>query len=110
MESINDGAATLDAEGVVSLASRFGQILNIPAGQLSGTSLQNNLSPGQREKLRRLIRQAHHRRSVAEFKLEATEGRPKLVRFTLRPLKDSAILQSGGSRPELTELVEATKP
>jgi two-component system NarL family sensor kinase len=110
VESINDGAATLDAEGVVLYAnSRFGQILNIPVGQLSGTSLQNNLSTGQREKLRRLIRQAHHRRSVAEFKLEATEGRPKLVRFTLRPLKDSAIHKVGVVATELTELVEANE-
>ena len=110
VESINDGAATLDAEGVVLYANRrFAQILNIPVGQLSGTSLQNNLSPGQREKLRKLIRQAHHRRSVAEFKLEASEGRPKLVRFTLRPLKDSDIHKVGVVATELTELVEANE-
>lgn len=110
VESINDGAATLDAEGVVLYAnSRFAQILNIPVGHLSGTSLQNNLSSEQREKLRKLIRQAHHRRSVAEFKLEATEGRPKLVRFTLRPLKDSDIHKVGVVATELTELVEANE-
>jgi two-component system, NarL family, sensor kinase len=110
VESINDGAATLDAEGIVLYANtRFAQILNIPVGQLTGTSLQNNLSPGQREKLRKLIRQAQHRRSVAEFKLEATEGRPKLVRFTLRPLKDSDVHKVGVVATELTELVEANE-
>jgi len=110
VESINDGAATLDAEGVVLYAnSRFAQIVNIPKGQLSGTSLQNNLSPGQRETLRKLIRQAQHRRSVAEFKFEANEGRPKLVRFTLRPLKDSDVHKVGVVATELTELVEANE-
>ena len=110
VESINDGAATLDADGVVLYANtRFAQILNIPQGQLSGTSLQDSLSPGQREKLRKLLRQAHHRRSVAEFKFEAGAGRPKLVRFTLRPLKDSDIHKVGVVATELTELVEANE-
>jgi signal transduction histidine kinase/CheY-like chemotaxis protein len=71
--------------------------------------LQNNLSSGQRDKLKKLIRDAQHRRSVAEFKLEATEGRPKLVRFTLRPLKDSDIHKVGVVATELTELVEANE-
>jgi signal transduction histidine kinase/CheY-like chemotaxis protein len=71
--------------------------------------LQNNLSPGQREKLRKLIGQARHRRSVAEFKLQANEERPKLVRFTLHPLKDSEIHKVGVVATELTELVEANE-
>jgi len=110
VESINDGAATLDAEGVVLYAnSRFAQILNIPVGKLTGSSLQDNLLPGQREKLKKLIRQALYRSSVAEITLDATEGRPKLVRFTLRPLKDSDIHKVGVVATELTELVEANE-
>jgi two-component system NarL family sensor kinase len=110
VESLNDGAATLNAEGIVLYANtRFAQILNIPVDQLSGTFLQNNLSPGQREKLRKLIRQARHRRSVAEFKLQVNEERPKLVRFTLHPLKESDIHKVGVVATELTELVEANE-
>jgi PAS domain-containing protein len=53
VESINDGAATLDADGIVLYANtRFAQILNIPVGKLTGSSLHNNLSAGQREKLK----------------------------------------------------------
>jgi CheY-like chemotaxis protein len=41
--------------------------------------------------------------------LDATEGRPKLVRFTLRPLKNSDIHKVGVVATELTELVEANE-
>jgi two-component system NarL family sensor kinase len=110
VESINDGAATLDASGKVLYAnSRFAQILNIPLGKLTGSSLQNNLYPHQRDQLKKLIGQALHRSSVAELTLDATEGRPKLVRFTLRPLKDSDIHKVGVVATELTELVEANE-
>jgi PAS domain S-box-containing protein len=110
VESINDGAATLDAEGTVLYANaRFAQILNIPPGKLTGTSLQNNLSDGQREKLKKLIRQALHRSSTVELTLHATEGRPKLVRFSLRPMKDADIHKVGVVATELTELVEASE-
>jgi two-component system, NarL family, sensor kinase len=108
VESINDGAATLDADGKVLYAnSRFAQILNIPIGKLTGSSLHNNLSTGQSDKLKKLIRQALHRSSAVELTLDATAGRPKLVRFTLRPLKDSDIHKVGVVATELTELVEA---
>jgi PAS domain S-box-containing protein len=110
VESINDGAATLDADGVVLYAnSRFAQILNIPHGKLTGTSLHNNLSPDQREQLKKLIRQALHRSSTVEIALDATEGRPKLVRFSMRPLKDADIHKVGVVATELTELVEANQ-
>jgi two-component system, NarL family, sensor kinase len=110
VESINDGAATLDADGRVLYAnSRFAQILNIPVGKLTGTSLHNNLSAGQSEKLKKLIRQALHRSSTVELTFDATAGRPKLVRFTLRPLKDSDIHKVGVVATELTELVEANE-
>jgi two-component system NarL family sensor kinase len=110
VESINDGAATLDADGRVLYAnSRFAQILNIPVGKLTGSSLHNNLSPGQSENLKKLIRKALHRSSAVELTLDATAGRPKLVRFTLRPLKDSDIHKVGVVATELTELVEANE-
>jgi PAS domain S-box-containing protein len=110
VESINDGAATLDANGRVLYAnSRFAQILNIPVGKLTGSSLHHNLSAGQSEKLKKLIRQALHRSSAVELTLDATAGRPKLVRFTLRPLKDSDIHKVGVVATELTELVEANE-
>jgi len=110
VESINDGAATLDAKGIVLYAnSRFAQILNIPMGKLTGKSLLDNLSREQNEKLKKLIHKALHRSSVAELTLDATEGRPKLVRFTLRPLKDSDLHKVGVVATELTELVEANE-
>jgi signal transduction histidine kinase/ActR/RegA family two-component response regulator len=89
--------------------SRFAQILNIPVGKLTGSSLHNNLSAGQSDKLKKLIRQALHRSSTVELTFGATGGRPKLVRFTLRPLKDSDVHKVGVVATELTELVEANE-
>lgn len=61
VESINDGAATLDADGRVLYAnSRFAQILNIPVGKLTGSSLHNNLSAEQSGKLKN----SYARRSI----------------------------------------------
>jgi two-component system, NarL family, sensor kinase len=110
VESINDGAATLDADGVILYAnSRFAQILNIPHGQLTGTSLQNNLSADQRGQLKKLIRQALYRSSTVELTFDAAEGRPKLVRFNMRPMKDADVHKVGVVATELTELVEANE-
>ena len=46
---------------------------------------------------------------MVELTLDATGDRPKLVRFTLRPLKDSDIHKVGVVATELTELVEANE-
>src|SRR6266851_2441117 len=57
VESINDGAATLDANGTVLYANkRFAEILNVSPERFVGTPLQNHFSTAGREKLEQLIR------------------------------------------------------
>jgi two-component system NarL family sensor kinase len=110
VESINDGAATLDSRGTVLFANnRFAEILNIPPRKLIGSSLQNQLAPGKREELQKLIGQALRRSSGGEITLDTAGGRPKLVRFTLKPLKSSDRHKVCVVATELTELVEANE-
>jgi PAS domain S-box-containing protein len=110
IESVNDGAATLDAAGTIRYAnSRFAEILNLTPAELVGSSLENTLPDWQRPKLRALIKQAHRQATGLELTLDATEARPKLVRFTLKPLKGNQLHQIGVVATELTELVQASE-
>ena len=107
VESINDGAATLDATGVVLYANhRFAEILDLSVEKLIGTSLEACLPLAQRAKLCELISQARKRSHGLELTLDGVAGRPKLVRFTIKPLKGT-VHKVCVVATELTELVEA---
>jgi len=110
VESINEGAATLDRSGHVLYANaRFAEILDLSVEKLVGTALVNHLPSWQRDKLLELIAQGHRRRAGIELILEAPTGSPKLVRFTLKPLKNTPRHTVCVVATELTELVEANE-
>jgi two-component system, NarL family, sensor kinase len=110
LEAINDGAATLDHSGTVLYAnSRFAEILRVPEGSLIGTTLQNYLSPSTFEKLQRLITQGLTTDARGEITLESSEGRPRLVRLALKPMRNTEQTNVCLVATELTELVEANE-
>ena len=110
VESINEGAATLDRSGNVLYANaRFAEILDLSVEKLVGTALVNHLPSWQRDKLLELIAQGHRRSAGIELTLEAPTGPPKLVRFTLKPLKNTPRHTVCVVATELTELVEANE-
>jgi two-component system, NarL family, sensor kinase len=110
LEAINDGAATLDHSGTVLYAnSRFAEILRVPEGSLIGTTLQNYLSPSTFEKLQRLITQGLTTDARDEITLESSEGRPRLVRLALKPMRNTEQTNVCLVATELTELVEANE-
>jgi PAS domain S-box-containing protein len=110
VESINEGAATLDRSGNVLYANaRFAEILDLSVEKLVGTALVNHLPSWQRDKLLELIAQGHRRSAGIELILEASTGPPKLVRFTLKPLKNTPRHTVCVVATELTELVEANE-
>jgi PAS domain S-box-containing protein len=110
LEAINDGAATLDHSGTVLYAnSRFAEILRVPEGSLIGTTLQNYLSPSTFEKLQRLIAQGLTTDARGEITLESSEGRPRLVRLALKPMRNTEQTNICLVATELTELVEANE-
>jgi len=109
VESINDGAATLDASGIVLYANhRFAEILDRSVESLIGASLESCLPLAQREKLSELISQARKRSRRLELTLDGVSDHPKLVRFTIKPLK-GAVHKVCVVATELTELVEANE-
>jgi PAS domain S-box-containing protein len=110
LEAINDGAATLDHTGTVLYAnSRFAEILGVSEGNLIGTTLQSYVSPATFEKLQDLIAQGLTSNARGEVTLESSEGRPRLVRLALKPMRNAEQENVCLVATELTELVEANE-
>jgi two-component system NarL family sensor kinase len=108
VETINDGVATLDREGVVLYAnSRFAAILRVSSDHFIGTPLQSHVVSSDRQSLRRLISEGLSNSTQGEMALNAAEGRPRLIRLALTPVKDSDPRTVCVVATELTELFEA---
>ena len=110
VESINEGAATLDRSGSVLYANpRFAEILDLSVDELVGSALVDHLPSWERDKLLEPIAQGHRRRAGIELIVETPRGPSKLVRFTLKPLKNTPRHTVFVVATELTELVEANE-
>jgi PAS domain S-box-containing protein len=110
VETINDGVATLDRNGIVLYAnSRFAAILRVPSENFIGTPLQNHVLSSDRNSLQSLISEGLSNSTQGEITLNAAEGRPRLVRLALTPVKNSEPQTVCVVATELTELVEANE-
>lgn len=110
VETVNDGAATLDPAGTILYAnSRFGAILRVPEGRLVGSLLQSHVSPADHEKLQELIAQGLSGSAQGEITLDGSGARPRLVRLAFNPLRNSARPNVCVVATELTELIEANE-
>jgi two-component system, NarL family, sensor kinase len=110
VETINEGAATLDAEGTVLFANaRFAEFLNLPLEEFIGAPLQNHVPPAAKERLWELIQQSLREDTKDEISLETPEGRPRLIQFSLSAVKDSHPQTICVAATELTELAQANE-
>ena len=110
VETVNDGAATLDGAGTILYAnSRFGAILRASEGTLIGSLLQSHISPADHEKLQKLIAKGLSDRAQGEITLDSSTSRPRLVRLAFNPLPHSADQNVCVVATELTELIEANE-
>jgi PAS domain S-box-containing protein len=110
VESINDGVATLDSAGIILYANnRFVAIFRVSAGDFVGTSLQSHVSASNRKILQTLIGKGFSDSAQGEIALDASEGRPRVVRLALTPVKNSEPRTVCIVATELTELVEANE-
>jgi PAS domain S-box-containing protein len=110
VETINDGVATLDATGFILYAnSRMAAILRASDEPFIGTLLGEHIPASDREMLRKLIAEGLSNSTQGELTLNATEGRPRLVRLALNPVKNSEPRTVCVVATELTELAEANE-
>ena len=110
VETINEGAATLDAEGTVHFANaRFAEFLNLPLKKLIGAPLHNHVPESAKEKLLELVEQSLRQDTKGEISLETSEGRPRLIQFSLSAVKDSHPQTICVVATELTELAQANE-
>jgi len=110
VETINEGAATLDAQGTVHFANaRFAEFLNLPLKKFIGAPLHNHVPESAKEKLAELIEQSLRQDTKGEISLETSEGRPRLIQFSLSAVKDSHPQTICVVATELTELAQANE-
>jgi two-component system NarL family sensor kinase len=110
VESINDGAATLDADGTVLYSNkRFAEILHVSSQNFVGTLLQSHFSPSGRQNLEQLIHKALTDSSDGEITLDVAGERPRLIRFSFSPVRNSENQNICVVATELTELMEASE-
>jgi PAS domain S-box-containing protein len=110
VESISDGVATLDRAGVILYANnRFAAIFRASPGDFVGTPLQSHVSPANRDILQALMGKGLSNSTQGEIALDASDGRPRVVRLALTPVKSSDPPTLCMVATELTELVEANE-
>jgi two-component system, NarL family, sensor kinase len=110
VETINEGAATLDAEGTVLYANaRFAEFLNVPLEKFIGAPLQSHVPPSAHKELWGLIQESLSENIKGEISLETEEGRPRLIQFSLSAVKNSIPQTICVVATELTELAEANE-
>ena len=105
VETINEGAATLDAEGTVLFANaRFAEFLNLPLKKFIGAPLQDHVPASAQEKLWELIQLSLQEDTKDEISLGTPEGRPRLIQFSFSAVKQSHPQTICVVATELTEL------
>jgi two-component system, NarL family, sensor kinase len=110
VETINEGAATLDAQGTVLYANaRFAEFLNVPLEKFIGAPIQSHVPPAAHEKLWGLVQESLSENTKGEISLQTLEGRPRLIQFSLSAVKNSVPQTICVVATELTELAEANE-
>ncbi len=110
VETINEGAATLDANGTILYSNlRFAEILGVALEKFIGTPVQSHIAEPEREKLQSLIEHARENIAKGEISLETVDGRSRVIRFSLSPIKSPGLQTICVVATELTELMEANE-
>jgi PAS domain S-box-containing protein len=110
LESMSEGAATLDHHGTVLYANaRFAEMLNTNRDKLIGSSLFIHLWIDQRQQVSEMVQQAAYGDQVVEITMPQSTGRRMQVRLTLRPVPGEKPPRISLIALELTELLEANE-
>lgn len=87
IESMNEGALTLTAKGVILYANQcLARMVQRPLEQVIGAAFQSFLTPADQATLRTLLKRAVNSGSKMQVRLEAGNGSQRAVQISLRPL------------------------
>lgn len=110
VETMNEGAATLDKDGTVLYANAsFAGMLGVPPEQIIGTLLQKHFAVQEQPKLVVLIENGLRGDSRGEVQLASAEGQRRLVRFSLSPIQEFGIRTICIVATDMTELSGANE-
>jgi two-component system, NarL family, sensor kinase len=110
VESMNDGAATLDKDGTVLYANAsFAGILGVQLEDVIGTQVQKNCVAEELQKLKALIDKGLEGESRGEITLLNSEGQRRLVRLSVSPVDDFGIRTICVIATDMTELSGANE-
>lgn len=110
VESIQEGAATLDAHGTVLYANlRFAEIFDTPLSKLIGTDLMRCCPEQERDHLQELFEGGRHEVTTGEIRLQDHKGKRRVIRLSFSPGRDSDAKSVCVIGMDLTELSEANE-
>lgn len=110
VETMNEGAATLDQEGAVLYANTsFASIFGVALTSLIGTPLREHLGEEEHDKLRVLIADSMVGESRGEVGLTTPDGQRRLVRLSMSPVRDLDIRTLCVIATDMTELSGANE-
>ena len=110
VETMNEGAATLDKDGTVLYANAsFAGILGVPLEQVIGTLLQKHFAVQEQPNLVVLIENGLRGDARGEVRLASAEGQRRLVRFSLSPIQEFGICTICVVATDMTELSGANE-
>ncbi len=110
VETMNEGAATLDESGTVLYAnSGFAVILGVAIENVIGSPLQAHLNVREHANLKSLIEDGLVKESRGEVSLAASDGQRRLVRLSLSPVHDLGVRTICVIATDMTELSGANE-
>ncbi len=110
VETIEEGAATLADDGTVLYSNKsFAAFFGVPLEKFIGAPLQNFVSGHALEFLKTLILGAKMASTRGEIRLSRKNGKPRTIRLTLSPNRESGLETICAVATELTEIVDANE-
>src|ERR1700674_47230 len=110
VETMNEGAATLDKDGTVLYANAsFAGILSVRLEEMIGTLMQKHFALQEHPKLIALIENGLQGDSRGEVSLANPDGQRRLVRLSLSPVDDFGIRTICVIATDMTELSGANE-
>src|SRR6202790_1924148 len=110
VETMNEGAATLDSDGTVLYANAsFAWILGISLEKVIGATLQSQFAPPEQDRLMSLIADALRGASRGELSVKTLAGQQRRVRFSLSLVDDFAVRTICVVATDLTEISGAAE-